>query len=171
MDGPSVEFTDRVLGQQSQDVVRDAGDFVALRSDCVFAYQLAVVVDDAAEGITDVVRGADLLDSTGRQIFLQSLLGLGEPRYMHVPVVTNAAGEKLSKQTFAPALNAAEPAAELREALRFLGQAVVDGTTAHELLGAAVAGWDADGMKRRDLRRVSPGMSPACSWLVSEPRG
>jgi glutamyl-Q tRNA(Asp) synthetase len=118
------------------------GDFVVRRSDGLFAYQLAVVVDDAAQGITDVVRGADLLDSTPRQIYLQKLLRLPHPRYLHVPVVTNAAGEKLSKQTFAPALNAAEPAGELKDALRFLGQPAPEGTTPREILLAAITNWN-----------------------------
>jgi glutamyl-Q tRNA(Asp) synthetase len=97
------------------------GDFVIRRADGVFAYQLAVVVDDAAQGVTDVVRGADLLDSTPRQIRLQQLLGYSTPRYVHVPLATNADGEKLSKQTLAPPLNSAQPEKELRAAMRFLG--------------------------------------------------
>lgn len=99
----------------------NSGDFVIRRADGYFAYQLAVVVDDAAQGITDVVRGADLLDSTPRQNWLQRQLGYSIPRYVHVPLVTNAAGEKLSKQTLAPALNTADPLPELRAAFRFLG--------------------------------------------------
>ena len=112
-----IRFTDRAQGAIGQRVERDVGDFVLLRADGVFAYQLAVVVDDAAQGITDVVRGADLLDSTARQILLQRLLGAATPRYLHVPVATNAAGEKLSKQTFAAD---ARPE-DLPMALRFLG--------------------------------------------------
>lgn len=95
-------------------------DVVVKRADGLFAYQLAVVVDDAAQGITHVVRGADLLDSTPGQIRLQQLLGYPTPRYVHVPVVTNAAGEKLSKQTHAPALDATDAPRVLREALEFL---------------------------------------------------
>lgn len=104
----------------------------------LFAYQLAVVVDDAAQGITDVVRGADLLDSTPRQIYLQRLLGLPQPRYLHSPIVANEAGEKLSKQTFAPALNIADPAAELKDALRFLRQRVPTART-REILRTSIA--------------------------------
>jgi len=122
-------------------VARDAGDFVVRRSDGLFAYQLTVVVDDAAQEITDVVRGADLLDSTPRQVYLHRLLGLPHPRYLHVPLVTNAAGEKLSKQTFAPALNGAEPMAELRAALRFLGQAETAGADPAKIMRAAIANW------------------------------
>ena len=92
-----------------QSLERDVGDFVLERADGQFAYQLAVVVDDAAQGITDVVRGADLLDSTPRQIHLQRLLGYATPRYLHVPAAVNAAGEKLSKQTGARARSARTP--------------------------------------------------------------
>jgi glutamyl-Q tRNA(Asp) synthetase len=122
VDTARIAFTDAVQGQQQQDLARDVGDFVLLRADGLFAYQLAVVVDDAWQGITDIVRGADLLDSTARQIWLQQRLGLPTPRYAHLPIATNAAGEKLSKQTLAPALDAAHAAANLHAALAFLGQ-------------------------------------------------
>jgi glutamyl-Q tRNA(Asp) synthetase len=115
-----IGFDDRVQGQQAQVLERDVGDFVLYRADGLFAYQLAVVVDDAAQGVTDVVRGADLLDSTPRQIHLQRLLGLPTPRYLHVPAAVNAAGEKLSKQTGAQPVDASM--ASVRRALRFLGQ-------------------------------------------------
>jgi len=117
-----IKFIDRVQGLQSQNLAETSGDFVVLRADGLFAYQLAVVVDDAAQEITDVVRGADLLEETPRQIYLQQVLGLTTPRYLHVPVATDAAGIKLSKQTRAPALDAAKPSAQILEALRFLGQ-------------------------------------------------
>ena len=97
-------------------------DFTVLRSDGIFAYQLAVVVDDAFQQITDVVRGGDLEDSTPRQLHLQKLLGLPTPRYRHVPVVTNEKGEKLSKQTLAPPLDTNQAPDLLAKALRFLGQ-------------------------------------------------
>ncbi len=112
-------------------------DFIVLRSDELFAYQLAVVVDDADQGVTDVVRGADLLDSTPRQMLLQKMLGYPHPRYLHVPIVVNAAGEKLSKQTLAPALDLVRRGEELRAALRFLGQPEADS------LEEAIARWDA----------------------------
>lgn len=115
-------FDDRLQGRIAQRLERDVGDFVLLRADGQFAYQLAVVVDDAFQGITDVVRGADLIDSTPRQIWLQHCLGLPSMRYAHLPVATNAAGEKLSKQTLAPALDTARAGAELVRALAFLGQ-------------------------------------------------
>lgn len=101
-------------------------DFTILRADGVFAYHLAVVVDDAFQGITDVVRGADLFDSTPRQMHLQKLLGLPTPRYRHVPVVTNEHGEKLSKQTLAPPLDPLRMEEQLAAALRFLGLTAED---------------------------------------------
>lgn len=119
-----IAFTDRLQGRVVQHLERDVGDFVLLRADGLFAYQLAVTVDDAFQGITDIVRGADLLASTPRQIWLQRCLGIAEPRYAHLPVVSNAAGEKLSKQTLAPALAVESAATELVRALRLLGQAV-----------------------------------------------
>lgn len=118
----SIDFVDRVQGPQRQNLENDVGDFVLLRADGQFAYQLAVVVDDAEQGVTDVVRGADLLGSTARQIFLQRRLGLATPRYLHVPVALDAAGEKLSKQTGAGPVSDAD----LRRALAFLGQAETD---------------------------------------------
>ncbi|MDE3198934.1 MAG: tRNA glutamyl-Q(34) synthetase GluQRS [Acidobacteriota bacterium] len=116
-----VSFEDRRAGHWEQNLAREVGDFVILRADGLFAYQLAVVVDDAEQGITDVVRGADLLDSTPRQIWLQRLLGYPEPRYMHIPLVTNEAGEKLSKQTKAPPLREENTREDRIAALRFLG--------------------------------------------------
>ena len=121
--GPEeVVFTDRVQGPQRQVLEREIGDFVLLRADGQFAYQLAVVVDDAEQGVTDVVRGADLLDSTPRQIYLQRSLGYATPRYLHVPAAVNAAGDKLSKQTGARPVNTARKSEELRRALVLLGQ-------------------------------------------------
>jgi glutamyl-Q tRNA(Asp) synthetase len=120
--GAVIEFDDAVQGRVAHDLERDSGDFVLYRADEVYAYQLAVVVDDAEQGITDVVRGADLLGSTPRQIYLQGLLGLPRPRYAHVPVAVNASGEKLSKQTFAAPLDIWRPLPALVAALDFLGQ-------------------------------------------------
>lgn len=118
-----VAFADGVAGPQSQNVAAEVGDFVLLRADGYFAYQLAVVVDDAAQGITRVVRGADLLDSTPRQIHLQRLLRLETPEYAHIPVVVGADGMKLSKQTLAPALAEGRESQQLSAALEFLGHA------------------------------------------------
>ncbi|WP_153077158.1 tRNA glutamyl-Q(34) synthetase GluQRS [Paraburkholderia bonniea] len=115
-----MRFDDRWQGPQSQNLATDVGDFVLLRADGQWAYQLAVVVDDADAGITDIVRGADLLDSTARQIYLQRCLGVATPRYLHVPVVANAAGEKLSKQTGAEPLETTAPLATLQIAARHL---------------------------------------------------
>lgn len=107
----------------------EGDDFTVLRADGIFAYQLAVVVDDAWQGITDVVRGADLLDSTPRQIHLQKLLELPSPRYVHVPIVTNEKGEKLSKQTLAPPLDGNAAPELLIRALRLLGQEAPEDTS------------------------------------------
>jgi len=115
-----IRLRDRVQGEHVQDLEHDVGDFVLYRADGMYAYQLAVVVDDAAQGVTDVVRGADLLDSTPRQIYLQQLLGLPTPRYLHVPAAVNDAGEKLSKQTGAGPI--APTWASVSAALDFLGQ-------------------------------------------------
>ena len=142
VDDARVAFDDAVQGRIEQDLARDVGDFVLMRADGVFAYQLAVVVDDAEQGVTHVVRGADLLDSTPRQIFLQRALGVAEPRYLHVPVATNAAGEKLSKQTLAAPVDAADPLPALRSALAFLGQPVPDAGRVDAMLGAAAERWD-----------------------------
>lgn len=117
-----IGFADLIQGWTEQSVGKEVGDFVLLRADAIYAYQLAVVVDDMDQGVTDVVRGADLLDSTARQIHLQRLLGCRTPRYAHVPAAVNAAGEKLSKQTGAEALDLSDPKAELARARRFLGQ-------------------------------------------------
>jgi glutamyl-Q tRNA(Asp) synthetase len=120
--GEPLSFEDAIQGIITQDVEHAVGDFVVARADGLIAYQLAVVVDDAAQGVTDVVRGADLLDSTPRQILLQRLLGLPTPRYAHLPVAVNAQDEKLSKQTLSQAINREKPSPELLSALRFLGQ-------------------------------------------------
>jgi glutamyl-Q tRNA(Asp) synthetase len=120
-------FVDRLQGQQVQNLERDLGDFVLRRADGLYAYQLAVAVDDEFQGISDIVRGADLIASTPRQIWLQRCLGYASPRYAHLPVVTNAAGEKLSKQTRAPALRIEQAGESLVEALNFLGQATPGG--------------------------------------------
>lgn len=117
-----IVFNDMLQGSYSQKLKHDIGDFVLRRTDGVYAYQLAVVVDDAAQNITHVVRGADLLDSTPRQIFLQRLLGYSTPGYLHFPIVTNAMGEKLSKQTHAAPMDLSNALMQLVDALNFLGQ-------------------------------------------------
>jgi glutamyl-Q tRNA(Asp) synthetase len=142
VDACPVFFEDRLFGHYEQNLAREAGDFPVLRSDGIFAYQFAVVVDDACQKITDVVRGADLLDSTPRQIHLQRLLRVPAARYLHIPVATSASGEKLSKQTNAPPLG--EPFEELKAALRFLNQPACPelARSPLELLTLATARWD-----------------------------
>lgn len=117
-----IEFEDAVQGVRQQRLQRDIGDFVIRRMDGVFAYQLAVVVDDAEQDITHVVRGGDLLNSTPRQIHLQKLLGYPTPSYMHLPVAINKRGEKLSKQTHAPPVDTSHSVLQLVKAIQFLGQ-------------------------------------------------
>jgi glutamyl-Q tRNA(Asp) synthetase len=118
----SVTYRDECYGPRTQDVARQVGDFVLRRADGLFAYQLAVVVDDAEQAITRVVRGSDLLESTPRQIVLQHLLGLPTPAYLHVPTAVGADGQKLSKQNLARPLDLRSPGAAWLAALRFLGQ-------------------------------------------------
>jgi len=117
-----IHFLDQHQGEQEEALGRNTPDFILRRKDGLTAYQLAVVVDDAFQGITHVVRGADLLDSTPRQLFLQQLLGLPQPHYCHLPVITTAQGQKFSKQNKTPALDNARATCNLRLALRFLGQ-------------------------------------------------
>ncbi len=130
---PTVRWNDRRLGPQQQNVEAEVGDFVLLRADGLFAYQLAVVVDDAAQGITHVVRGEDLADNTARQILLQQALGLPTPHYLHTPLVLGANGEKLSKQNGAAALNLADPLEALNQAAAVLGLPPPLGTAADAL--------------------------------------
>jgi len=137
---PLIEWSDRRLGPQQQEVEVEVGDFVLKRADGCFAYQLAVVVDDAAQGITDVVRGADLADNTARQILLQRALGLPTPRYLHTPLALGADGEKLSKQNGAQPLDTSDPLAALNNAARVLGLPVMTGSVA-QALGAWVEGF------------------------------
>jgi glutamyl-Q tRNA(Asp) synthetase len=136
-----VSFVDRRVGVVSQDLARDVGDFIIKRADGLWAYQLAVVVDDGAQRISDVVRGADLLDNTPRQIFLQRALGLPLPRYLHVPVMVNASGEKLSKQTLAPPIDTREPLRELERASRHLGLPHIGARSVSGFLSAATIAW------------------------------
>ena len=123
----AVRFRDRLQGDSEEWLPEKSGDFIIRRADRLFAYQLAVVVDDAEQGITDVVRGADLLDSTCRQIFLLQSLGYALPRYLHLPVAVNERGEKLSKQSNAPAVSPQQAVSVLTAALRFLGQRIPAG--------------------------------------------
>ncbi len=136
-----VQFTDRAAGPQLEHLAQTCGDFVLKRADGPWSYHLACVVDDAAAGVTDVVRGADLLAVTPRQIWLAQQLGLPEPRYLHVPVVLAADGQKLSKQTGAAAVDTQDPAATLRLAAHHLGLGELAGASAPEVLLQATAAW------------------------------
>ncbi len=138
-----VDWHDRRLGPQRQNVTRAVGDFVLARADGLWAYQLAVVVDDAAQQVSDVVRGEDLADNTARQIVLQRALGLPTPRYLHTPLVLGADGHKLSKQNGAQALPTDEPLAVLRAAARVLGLPDIAAATPAAWLAAAVPAWAA----------------------------
>ena len=146
-----ITFDDAIQGRIESVLAREAGDFVLRRADGLYAYQLAVVVDDAEAGISDVVRGADLLLSTARQIHLQRCLGVATPAYVHLPVAVNAAGEKLSKQTLAKPLDAVRPVPSLIAALRFLGQSPPDelkDSGVREAWAWAVEHWRLDRVSR-----------------------
>ncbi len=139
-----IEFRDALQGVVSQVVEKEIGDFVVKRADGLIAYQLAVVIDDADQQITEVVRGSDLLDSTPRQIHLQHLLALPTPRYLHLPIATNAQGEKLSKQTGARPLDLTHPGQEITAALAFLNHNVpaeLQGAPPRQLLAWATEAW------------------------------
>ncbi len=141
-EGEPISFVDRVQGPVTQSVTDDIGDFVLKRRDGLHAYQLAVVVDDADQGVTEVVRGADLLASTPRQILLQRRLALPTPRYLHFPVATDERGEKLSKRHVATPADASHAARLLNDALAFLGQPRLDSSDPKSILAAACERWD-----------------------------
>ena len=155
-DNTRIELKDVIQGKIVHSLERQVGDFVVKRADGYYAYQLAAVVDDAAQGITDVVRGADLLDSTTRQIYLQQLLGYTTPRYAHLPVAVNVLGEKLSKQTLAAPIDNRELLATLNAALAFLGQYTItdaDPKKMADFWKRAIAGWD---LARVPRQRTQP---------------
>ena len=144
-------FIDRVQGEFRQHLGRDAGDFIIRRRDGLYAYQLAVVLDDAWQGITDIVRGADLLDSTPRQLYLQELLGLRQPRYLHVPLIVQPDGNKLGKSYRSAPLTADQATPLLLRALRALGQQTdtqLRHASPRELLDWGIAHWDATRIPR-----------------------
>lgn len=144
-------FTDRVRGEYCQQLESELGDFIILRSDGLFAYQLAVVVDDAMQGINQVVRGADLLDNTPRQLWLQQLLGYPQPDYAHVPLAMNEFGQKLSKQTHAPAITTQGRLQQLLACLHFLGQPCpqqAEFATLNAFWDWAILNWDINRVPR-----------------------
>jgi glutamyl-Q tRNA(Asp) synthetase len=157
-----IDFRDRLQGPQSQDLARDVGDFVVRRADGLYAYQLAVVVDDAFQGVTHVVRGADLLASTPRQILLQRRLGYPAVSYLHVPVAISATGDKLSKQTGAAPLPE-DPGPALIAAWRFLGQDLPDdgrgGMRATDFWASALPCWNPS--------RLPPTAMLPAPWAIS----
>ena len=145
-------FVDRVQGAYAQNLAREVGDFIIRRRDGLYAYQLAVVLDDAWQGITDVVRGADLLDSTPRQLYLQELLGLPQPRYLHIPLLLQPDGHKLGKSYRSPPLPADQAPALLTRALRALGQqppAELAQGSAAEVLAWGVRHWNQAAIPRQ----------------------
>lgn len=146
----NVRFTDRACSAITQNVAMEVGDFVLRRADGCYAYQLAVVVDDALQGVTDVVRGEDLLMNTPRQIYLQRRLNIATPTYLHVPLVRNADGEKLSKQTLAQAVNVDAPVATLLAAWAFLKQASLARVESVDAFwNAAIARWNPQVLQRQ----------------------
>jgi glutamyl-Q tRNA(Asp) synthetase len=146
-DSAIVEFDDLLQGRVRQELEHEVGDFVAYRADGIASYHLACAVDDAAQGITHVVRGADLLDSTPRQVHLQRLLGLPTPAYLHLPVAIHADGQKLSKQTLAQGVNPDDAVSVLRAVLNFLDHAPPDSLRRDDLGTLwrwAIANWRRD---------------------------
>ncbi len=148
----NITFLDEIQGEITQNLAHDVGDFILKRADSLFAYQLAVVVDDAAQGVTHVVRGADLLDSTPRQIYLQQLFGFATPHYAHIPIASNLRGEKLSKQTLAKAIFPEAAPMLVFEALAFLGQNLpkeTKNTRLDEIWHWAINNWDLSKVPKR----------------------
>jgi len=152
-----IKFDDKIQGEVSQNLATQIGDFVLKRADGLFAYQLAVVVDDAAQGVTHIVRGADLLDSTPRQIYLQQILDLPMPSYAHVPIAVNSKGEKLSKQTLAAPISIDLAEQQLLTALDFLGQnppAEMQNAKQEEVWRWAFANWSLANIPRQRTIKV-----------------
>lgn len=140
-----LRYNDEVYGQIIFNIEQQSGDFKLRRSDGIFAYHLAVVIDDERQGINQVVRGADLLEATFLHLYLQQLLGFRMPKYLHIPIVRNSAGDKLSKQTGAAAINCSDRRSLIMKALETLGQPVdkaMNNVSTRELLDAAVKNWD-----------------------------
>lgn len=150
VDKPTISMEDAVLGTQAWHLNTEIGDFIVKRKDSLFAYQLAVVVDDGFQKITHIVRGADLLDSTPRQIYLADRLNLTTPNYMHIPIVLGRSGDKLSKQTNAEPINNESAIANLLQALTFLGQQCPEEFIDRKvLLENAIDNWDVSAIPKR----------------------
>lgn len=141
-DHHDISFRDAIQGPYSQNLALEVGDFILKRRDGLHAYQLAVVVDDSEQGVTHIVRGADLLASTPRQMHLQQLLSAAACEYSHVPVAVNLRGQKLSKQNLAPSIDPERGVGLLNDCLRFLGQPVWPAGTPEELLSLAIPAWN-----------------------------
>jgi len=170
--GEIVMFVDATQGPTKQSLDQDVGDFVIRRGDGIHAYQLAVVVDDAAQCVTQIVRGSDLLTSTPRQIYLQRALGCSTPTYRHLPLAVTAGGEKLSKMTSAAAVNRNRPGEEMVRALEFLGQKPspdLSTASANDVVAWAVEHWNADVVPARLAIPVSsegvPGVARAVDYI------
>ncbi|MDO5059104.1 MAG: tRNA glutamyl-Q(34) synthetase GluQRS [Neisseria sp.] len=147
-----IGFDDRIVGHYAQNLAEDIGDFVLLRADGFWAYQLAVVADDAEQGITHIVRGQDLLVSTPRQIYLQRCLSYREPHYAHLPLLLNGSGQKWSKQTLAPALDTAQKEALLRQVMGYLNvPPAPQGLAAEELLAWTVSHWKMENVPKTGI--------------------
>jgi glutamyl-Q tRNA(Asp) synthetase len=155
----AIEFVDLLQGRQFQNIEHQIGDFVLARADGIFAYHLACAMDDAAQDITHVVRGADLLGSTARQIYLQRLLALPQPAYLHLPVAVNADGEKLSKQTLARSVNPDHASAVLADVLRFLHHPPPDEIAAEGI--PALWQWAIGNWQRSRLPEMTRAVAPA----------
>lgn len=155
-----ITFDDGLQGPQCQNVRDAVGDFVLRRADGLWSYQLACVADDALQGITEVVRGCDLLDSTPRQILLQRLLGLATPAYLHLPLAVDAQGRKLSKSGDAPVVDTADPRAALTRALRFLGQPIPEGFDIASMLRLAARHFDIAPLRGVAHRPIDDGSPP-----------
>lgn len=155
----SYYFTDRVQGDFAQQLGQDVGDFIIKRRDGLFAYQLAVVLDDAEQGITDIVRGADLLDSTPRQLYLQELLGYSQPNYLHVPTLIGLDGHKLSKTKCSPILPMTQASQLLLTALKILGQPVemsLSKASPQQILNYAIANWRIELIPKKQKIIIDP---------------
>ena len=159
-----IRYEDMIQGNQQVDLANECGDFVLRRADGLYSYQLAVALDDAEQGMTEVVRGSDLLDSTPRQIFVQQLLGFTAPQYAHLPVAIDpATGHKLSKQTMAPALNNKQAVQNLWQALEFLGQqppVVLRQSSVEEFWSWAIPQWQFNKIPRTAAISVKPLTNP-----------